>query len=317
MDCHQGQCNVSEAAQKEMEIIAAQVAGICMELDELDGLDGNAVVRRHAWQPTDANGTSLFLHDANKSVMQATSGNGEALGQYAYAPFGEPLDASPARIGFSSELFDASTRLAYYNYRHLAPGLGRWLGRDAIEEEGGVNLYAFINNNAIDLFDLLGLMNGSWTLVRKQKGTETQKCSAENVGETVDDTYFYHKVDYSYKLGMLSKWNNPVTFVLTDVHTVGSALKKAINQGSSGQYLFQIYKKESYKEIKATYRCTCNNNKYSWIRTNKEIMENITEGEEKLSEVKVLDYQEQRNSMTNEEFFEMLHDYLIGVINGI
>ena len=120
-----------------MEIIAAQVAGICMELDELDGLDGNAVVRHHAWQPTDANGTSLFLHDANKSVMQATSGNGEALGQYAYAPFGEPLDASPARIGFSSELFDASTRLAYYNYRHLAPWLGRWLGRDAIEEEGG------------------------------------------------------------------------------------------------------------------------------------------------------------------------------------
>ena len=49
MDCHQGQCNVSEAEQKEMEIIAAQVAGICMELDELDGLDGNAVVRRHAW----------------------------------------------------------------------------------------------------------------------------------------------------------------------------------------------------------------------------------------------------------------------------
>ena len=57
------------------------------------------------------------------SLLPATSGNGEALGQYAYAPFGEPLAASPARIGFSSELFDASTRLAYYNYRHLAP---RW-----------------------------------------------------------------------------------------------------------------------------------------------------------------------------------------------
>ena len=160
---HQG--HVKEESQKVMVTIADPETGVYAELD---GLDGNAVVRRHAWQPTDvgpdvilattdANGTSLFLHDANKSVMQATGGNGEALGQCAYAPFGEPLGASPARIGFSSELFDASTRLAYYNYRHLAPGLGRWLGRDAIEEEGGVNLYAFINNNAIDLFDLLGL----------------------------------------------------------------------------------------------------------------------------------------------------------------
>ena len=60
-------------------------------VEELDGLDGNAVVRRHAWQPTDvgpdvilattnADGTSYFLHDANRSVMQATGGNGGAAG---------------------------------------------------------------------------------------------------------------------------------------------------------------------------------------------------------------------------------------------
>ena len=66
MDCHQGQCNVSEAAQKEMEIIAAQVAGICMELDELDGLDGNAVVRRHAWQPTEV-GPDVILATTNQA----------------------------------------------------------------------------------------------------------------------------------------------------------------------------------------------------------------------------------------------------------
>ena len=146
-------------------MIADQETGVYAELD---GLDGNAVVRRHTWQPTDvgpdvilattnADGTSYFLHDANRSVMQATGGNGEALGQCAYAPFGEPLGASPARIGFSSELFDAGTRLAYYNCRHLAPGLGRWLGRDAIEEEGGVNLHAFVRNDPIGSLDHLGL----------------------------------------------------------------------------------------------------------------------------------------------------------------
>ena len=146
-------------------MIADQETGVYAELD---GLDGHAVVRRHAWQPTEvgpdvilattnADGTSYFLHDANRSVMQATGGNGEALGQCAYAPFGEPLGASPARIGFSSELFDAGTRLAYYNYRHLAPGLGRWLGRDAIEEEGGVNLHAFVRNDPIGSLDHLGL----------------------------------------------------------------------------------------------------------------------------------------------------------------
>ena len=45
MDCHQG--NVREEVQKGMEtMIADQVTDVYAELD---GLDGNAVVRRHAW----------------------------------------------------------------------------------------------------------------------------------------------------------------------------------------------------------------------------------------------------------------------------
>ena len=117
--------------------------------------------------------------------MQATGGNGEQLGQCAYAPFGEPLGASPARIGFSSELFDAGTRLAYYNYRHLAPGLGRWLGRDAIEEEGGVNLYAFINNNAIDKYDHLGMIDILFEYLNGDEVNEAYISQVKNINVSV------------------------------------------------------------------------------------------------------------------------------------
>ena len=96
-----------------------------------------ASCRRPAGTGSSFRSSRVRSRAGSMSVMQATGGNGEQLVLYAYAPFGEPLGASPARIGFSSELFDAGTRLAYYNYRHLAPWLGRWLGRDAIEEEGG------------------------------------------------------------------------------------------------------------------------------------------------------------------------------------
>lgn len=45
---------------------------------------------------------------------------------------------------------------------HLAPfraydaKLGRWINRDPIEEEGGVNLYGYVENNPISLVDELG-----------------------------------------------------------------------------------------------------------------------------------------------------------------
>ena len=40
----------------------------------------------------------------------------------------------------------------YYNSQ-----LGRWLGRDPIEEKGGLHLYGFVGNNGVNRFDVLGM----------------------------------------------------------------------------------------------------------------------------------------------------------------
>ena len=48
-------------------------------------------------------------------------------------------------------------RVADYNYRYYDPLTGRWPSRDPIGEEGGVNLFGFVGNNAINFPDYLGL----------------------------------------------------------------------------------------------------------------------------------------------------------------
>ena len=40
---------------------------------------------------------------------------------------------------------------------HYDPNIGRWLSRDPIAENGGLNLYGFIGNNGINHIDILGL----------------------------------------------------------------------------------------------------------------------------------------------------------------
>jgi hypothetical protein len=40
---------------------------------------------------------------------------------------------------------------------HYDPNIGRWLSRDPIMEEGGVNLFGFIDNNSLNSTDYLGL----------------------------------------------------------------------------------------------------------------------------------------------------------------
>ena len=44
-----------------------------------------------------------------------------------------------------------------YGFRYFSPETGRWLNRDPIEEEGGLNLYSFVKNDPMNRWDILGL----------------------------------------------------------------------------------------------------------------------------------------------------------------
>ena len=143
-------------------------------VEELDGLNSNTVLMRHTWQPFDAgldvilatadgNGTSFFLHDANKNVMQKADAYGALLAFHIYTPFGLSLASIPAQIGFSSEFLDKLTSLNYYNYRYLSPQYGRWTKRDPIEEKDIINLYNCFRNSPTVEFDGNGLFLGGIT----------------------------------------------------------------------------------------------------------------------------------------------------------
>ncbi len=94
------------------------------------------------------------LYDANGNVTDYVSEAGEVVASYEYDAFGRTLaqsgpmaDVFPFR--FSTKYYDSETGLYYYGRRYYSPDLGRWLNRDPIEEEGGVNLYAFCGNNGV------------------------------------------------------------------------------------------------------------------------------------------------------------------------
>ena len=152
-------------------------------IQRLDGAANNAVDLAFGWDPTEPIATRplwmqrvsgtynfFYFHDGNKNVSDLVSYQ-SARGvpaHYEYAPFGAVTAATTntaftafnaAEINpfrFSSEYADDVIGLVYYNFRHYAPCVGRWLNRDPIEEEGGENLYAFCQNNAISKYDALG-----------------------------------------------------------------------------------------------------------------------------------------------------------------
>jgi RHS repeat-associated protein len=62
----------------------------------------------------------------------------------------------PSIFQKSLEINNLGASVAYYGYRYYDPLTGRWINRDPIEEEGGMNLYGFCNNN-FNTFNIWGL----------------------------------------------------------------------------------------------------------------------------------------------------------------
>jgi RHS repeat-associated protein len=118
--------------------------------------------------------TYLPTYDGNGNVAALVNADSGALAAaYEYNGFGEPLrvqsfDAtvSDQPFRFSTKYHDLESGLVDYGKRFYEPRHGRFLGRDPIEEAGGLNLYGFVANNPVNRWDYLGMkpiiVGGYW-----------------------------------------------------------------------------------------------------------------------------------------------------------
>ena len=139
-------------------------------------------------------GVYHFAFDANGNVTEVLNASGGIVAHYEYSPFGEVIRSSGAyadanNFRFSTKYLDTETGFCYYGYRYYDPLSGRWLSKDPLQEEGGLNLYAFVNNNGLNFTDYLGL-------------TTCDKSWWEEAKERVENAWEKLKETTSFELGV-------------------------------------------------------------------------------------------------------------------
>jgi RHS repeat-associated protein len=90
-------------------------------------------------------------------VVNATTG--AVVQALDYDDFGRVVsDTAPGfqPFGFAGGLFDADTGLVRFGARDYDPTVGRWTSKDPIGFRGGLNLYAYCENNPINCVDPTG-----------------------------------------------------------------------------------------------------------------------------------------------------------------
>jgi RHS repeat-associated protein len=135
--------------------------------EERDG--ANTVLRRfyaegeHAPGATGPLARLFYAKDHLGSVREVTDAAGVLRARYDYGFWGNRTrvsgDAETA-VGYTGHHHHGKSGLVLTWYRAYDPDTGRWLSRDPIGEDGGLNLYGYVGNQLVSLWDPIGLY--SW-----------------------------------------------------------------------------------------------------------------------------------------------------------
>lgn len=167
-----------------------------LQIAALNLIDANRILHTLLWDPSQPVATRpLALHqngnlyiygwDLNKNVTELFDEHGMLAASFEYTPYGKVLNsdgpmANTNKLLFSSEVHDPELNLIYYNFHHYNPNEGRWISRDLISEKGGLNLYGFVKNDSIGLFDIMGLK------ASKEEGAKAIRASLSQLEKECD-----------------------------------------------------------------------------------------------------------------------------------
>jgi RHS repeat-associated protein len=118
-------------------------------------------MRRFYPQGEQAGSTKFYYtKDHLGSIREVMGANGTVVSSSRYDAWGVRTTVGAqdaASFGFTGHLEHKELGLVFTLYRAYDPATGRWLSRDPIGENGGINLYGYVVNSPVNYIDPLGL----------------------------------------------------------------------------------------------------------------------------------------------------------------
>ena len=192
-----------------------------------------------------------YLYDGKGNVMVVLNSSQSIVASYRYDVYGNLLKTAgtfdqPFR--FSTKRYDAKTGHYYYGYRFYNPMTGTWITRDPLGEAGGINLYGFNNNNAINYIDSWGLAYFAKRPLRPSGVTlpfmiNSQTDNILNTEISHEHIFFEDEMGGNVGFGEHGRFSETKPeiikqYVKTSEYFEDSVLREAIKKVDDGAYCF-------------------------------------------------------------------------------
>jgi RHS repeat-associated protein len=149
---YDGNTVIQERDTNNLPLVTYTRAGSSLLARTDNGLLNIGSSSAHAFYHVDGNGNVTMLINSSQAVVA----------KYLYDPFGNALSmsgplAAANSYRFASKEWNANTGFYYFGRRYYDPNSQRFVNRDPLAENGGLNLYGYCGNNPVSLVDNFGL----------------------------------------------------------------------------------------------------------------------------------------------------------------
>ena len=193
-----------------------------LPLQDRDG--NNTITRKYVWGQNvgggiggllsvQQSGNNYYYHyDGRGNITTVTDSQQQVVAQYLYDEYGQINNQSgtldqPFR--FSTKRTDTATGMIYFGYRFYVPEMQKWLTRDPIGENGGINLYGYVGGNPIGNVDPFGFAPGDSFKTQDEAAIDAIKYTWEKYPHLVEGKNLPEAGGYIYQEDCGSYTYNP------------------------------------------------------------------------------------------------------------
>ncbi len=183
--------------------------------------------------------TYFPVYDGNGNVMALVGATaGDTVANYEYDTFGGVTRqtgavASANSYRFSTKPQDTETGHLYYGYRFYNPQTGRWINRDPIEEQGGLNLYGFVGNDGMNGWDLLGMVAPSTYNTGPVNNVGNVTTNLYLIADWAPWHFTYHKINLNFPASEIRNIDRIIDDIYNDLKVFNHFNRPKRNRGGN------------------------------------------------------------------------------------